>query len=78
MLHHNKKYLIPSIYTALIVCALSGSLQAQDAQFPEVEAILVMHTSELAVADKKCDQEWQAYFEAFMAWQTKRGIWNKN
>ena len=72
-----KKFTIHTLFTALIGCVLTGSLQAQEAQLPDDEAILVMHTSELAAAAKNCNLEWQPYLDAFMAWQDRRGMWSE-
>ena len=71
-----KKYPTLPLLVALIVCLLTGPLQAQEARLPDEEAILVMHTSELAAAAKNCNLEWQPYLEAFMAWQDRRGLWS--
>ena len=74
---HNKNYPTLPLMAALIVGVLTGSLQAQEARLPDEEAILVMHTSELAAAAKNCNLEWQPYLDAFMAWQDRRGMWSE-
>jgi hypothetical protein len=61
----------------LIVRLLAGPLHAQQIRLPDEEAILVMHTSELAAAAKNCNLEWQPYLDAFMAWQDRRVMWNE-
>ncbi len=73
----HKNYSTHALFSALIVCVLTGPLQAQEAQLPDEEAILVMHTSELAAAAKKCNVEWKSYLDAFMAWQDRRGMWSE-
>jgi hypothetical protein len=60
----------------LALFLLVGQLQAQQKRLPDEEAILIMHTSELAAAAKNCNLEWQPYFDAFMAWQHRRGMWD--
>ena len=70
----DKKYPTLPLLAALIVCLLAGPLQAQEARLPNEEAILVMHTSELAATAKNCNLEWQPYLDAFMAWQDRRGL----
>ena len=77
VLLHYKKHPTQPLFTALIVCLLTGPLQAQEAKLPDDEAILVMHTSELAAAAKKCNLEWQPYLDAFMTWQDRRGMWSE-
>ncbi len=62
---------------ALIVCLLAGPLDAQQVRLPDDDAILVMHTAELAAAAKNCNLEWQPYLDAFMAWQCRRGLWSE-
>ncbi len=64
------------LLAVLVVSLLVGPLQAQQRRLPDDEAILIMNTSELAAAAKNCNLEWQPYFEAFMAWQARRGMWN--
>ena len=73
----DKKYPTLPLLAALIVCLLAGPHQAQEARLPNEEAILVMHTSELAAAAKNCNLEWQPYLDAFMAWQDRRGLWSE-
>ncbi len=73
----HKKYSTHALFSALIICVLTSPLQAQEAQLPDDEAILVMHTSELAAAAKNCNLEWQPYLDAFMSWQDRRGMWSE-
>ena len=65
----------PLILAVLAISLFVGPLQAQQKRIPDDEAILIMHTSELAAAAKNCKLEWQPYFDAFMAWQDRRGMW---
>lgn len=66
----------PLVLAVLAISLLVGPLQAQQKRIPDDEAILIMHTSELAAAAKNCKLEWRPYFDAFMAWQAKRGMWD--
>ncbi len=67
---------IQLILIFLVVFLLAGPLLAQQKRLPDDEAVLIMHTSELAAAAKNCNLEWQPYFDAFMAWQNRRGKWD--
>ena len=64
------------ILMVLAISLLAGPLQAQQKRLPDDEAILIMQTSELAAAAKNCKLAWQPYFDAFMAWQNRRGKWD--
>ena len=70
-------FIISVMLAVLIVRLLAGPLHAQQIRLPDEEAILVMHTSELAAAAKNCNLEWQPYLDAFMAWQDRRVMWNE-